>query len=370
MIKIVYISGSRSDYYLMRRVLIELNKVSILKVIITSMHLSPIFGYTADEIEKDGFKLEKVDMLFENDDLSAMVKSLGIGIYGIAQAIENIRPDIILLEGDRGESLAGALIGAHLNIPVIHHGGGDISCSIDNKIRNAITMFSDYHLTGNLKSYEKLVSMGIPEKKIFCVGEPGLDDIISRDFTSKSDIVKKYGIKPSRPLIILLYHPNTNEFLQTERNIEEILGAIKKLEIQTIAIFSNSDSGGKIINSKISESANENDFLSVYPNIERKDFLGLINICDLMVGNSSSGIVEFPSLKKPFIYVGTRQKNRIKSDNTINVGYNKQEIIDGIKKALYSKDFKNNLKNLKNPYGDGKSSERIVNIILDIMGSK
>lgn len=368
MIKILYISGSRSDYYPMRRTLIELNKKSILTIIATSMHLSPILGYTVGEIEKDGFKVEKVDMLLENDDLFGMVRSLGIGIYGIAQAVENIKPDIILVGGDRGESLAGAVVGAHLNIPVLHHGGGDLSSSIDNKIRYAITMFSDYHLTGNRKSYEKLVSMGISEEKIFCVGESGLDDIRSGDFTSKRDIMKKYGISPTKRLIILLYHPNTNEFVDTERNIEEILCAIKELGIQTVAIFSNSDSGGKIINKKISEFANELDFLKVYPNIERKDFLGLLNICDLMVGNSSSGIIELPSFKKPFIYVGSRQKNRIKSENTINVGYNRQEIIEGIKKALSNENFKNKLKTLKNPYGDGKSSERMVNIILDIMG--
>lgn len=367
---IIYISGSRSDYFLMRRTLTELNDKSNLTIVATSMHLSPMLGYTVKEIEKDGFKVEKVDMLFENDNLGGMAKSFGIGVYGITQSIENIKPDIILVEGDRGESLAGAIIGAHLNIPVVHHGGGDLSSSIDNKIRYAITMFSDYHLSGNPKSYEKLVSMGISEEKVFLVGEPGLDDIKSRNFTPKQDIIKKYSINPTEPLIILLQHPNTKEFIDTEKNIGEILSAVKKLEIQTVAIYSNSDSGGKIINKKISECANKLDFLSIYPNIERNDFLGLMNSCDLMIGNSSSGIVELPSFKKPFIYVGSRQGNRIKSENVINVDYSEQEIIDGINKALYDIDFKKKIKNIKNPYGDGETSKRIVNVILKIMGSK
>jgi UDP-hydrolysing UDP-N-acetyl-D-glucosamine 2-epimerase len=352
----------------MKRTLMELNEKFNLTIIATSMHLSSMFGYTVELIEKDGFKVEKVDMLFDNDSLSAMAKSFGIGVYGIAQIMEKIKPDVILVGGDRGESLAGAIVGAHLNIPVAHHSGGDLSSSIDNKIRYAITSFSDFHLVGNSKSYEKLISIGISAENLFCVGEPGLDDIKSKNFSSKETIVKKYDINPKEPFIILLQHPNTDEFEETEKNIIETLNAIKELKIQTIAIYSNSDSGGKLINNKIDEYSHNFNFINCFANIERGDFLGLINVCDLMVGNSSSGIIELPSFKKPFVYVGTRQENRIISGNVINVDYNKQEIIDGIKKALYDVKFRAELKNIKNPYGDGNSSQRIVKTILNIMG--
>jgi UDP-N-acetylglucosamine 2-epimerase len=192
--KIVYISGSRADYSLMRRALIELNKHVDLIIIATCMHLSPRFGDTVKEIEMDELKIKKVDMLIDNDSLVAMVKSFGIGVYGIAQAIEDIAPDIIFVEGD------------------MHHGGGDIGGSIDNKIRYAITTFSDYHLVGNVESYRRLISIGILKDKVFNVGEPGLDDIYAGDFALKEEISKKYSITPENPLILLVQHPNTEEY--------------------------------------------------------------------------------------------------------------------------------------------------------------
>jgi len=368
--KVAYISGSRADYSLIRRTLMELNKHVDLTIIATCMHLSQRFGSTVKEIEKDGLKIKKVDMLIDNDGLGAMVKSFGIGVYGITQAIEEINPDLIFVEGDRGESLAGAIAGAHLNISVVHHGGGDLGGSIDNKIRYAITMFSDYHLTGNDESRGRLIKMGIPKERVFNVGEPGLDDIYAGDFTSKEKVIKKYGITPDKPLILLIQHPNTEEYEDVEIQIKETLGAIKELKIQTVAIYSNADAGGRIINETLDDYAKELNFLKVYPHIERRDFLGLMNICDVMVGNSSAGIVELPSFKKPFVYIGTRQKNRLKAGNVIDVGYGRDKIIEGIKRALYDEKFRKKLKSIKNPYGDGKTSSRIVKIISEILDGK
>ncbi len=368
--KIVYISGSRADYSLMRRALIELNKHVDLIIIATCMHLSPRFGDTVKEIEMDELKIKKVDMLIDNDSLVAMVKSFGIGVYGIAQAIEDIAPDIIFVEGDRGESLAGAIVGAHLNVPVVHHGGGDIGGSIDNKIRYAITTFSDYHLVGNEESYRRLISIGILKDKVFDVGEPGLDDIYAGDFALKEEISKKYSITPENPLILLVQHPNTEEYEDVKMQIKKILNAIKSLKIQTIAIYSNADAGGRIINKTLEDYSKELNFLKVFPHIERRDFIGLMNACDVMVGNSSAGIVELPSFKKPFVCIGLRQKDRLRAGNVVDVGYNKGEIAEGINRVLSDKDFREKLKTTKNPYGVGKASARIVKIISEILDDK
>jgi len=367
---VAYISGSRADYSLIRRALIELNKRVNLTIIATCMHLSPRFGSTVKEIERDELKIKRVDMLIDNDTLGAMAKSFGIGVYGIAQAIEEINPDIIFVEGDRGESLAGAIVGAHLNIPVVHHGGGDVGGTIDNKIRYAITLFSDYHLTGNEESRDRLIRMGIPKNRIFNVGEPGLDDIYAGDFTPREEIFKKYDINPEKPFILLVQHPNTEEYEDIEMQIKETLGAIKELKIQTVAIYSNADAGGGIINEMLEDYGKELNFLKVYLHIERRDFLGLMNACDVMVGNSSAGIVELPSFRKSFVCIGTRQKNRLRTGNTIDVGYNKDEITEGINKALYDKELREKLKTIKNPYGRGKASARIVKIISEILDGK
>jgi len=368
--KIVYISGSRADYSLMRRTLINLNKLTNLTIIVTSMHLNHEFGFTINEIEKEGLKIKRVDTFISGDNLKSMAESFFVEGNKMLRVIKEINPNLIFIEGDRGEALNGAIIGAYFNIPVVHQGGGDMSGSIDNKIRNAITMFANYHLVGNENSYQRLLKIGIPKKLIFKVGEPGLDDIYAKDFTPKEEIAKKYKLNLEKPILILIQHPNTEEYHNVSKQIKEILEAIKTLKFQTVAVFSNSDAGGKAINKALKEYAKRLSYLQVYPNITRKDFLGLMNVCDAMVGNSSAGIIELPSFKKPFICVGTRQKNRIKANNVINVGYNTNEIVKATNKAIYNTKFKEKIAKIKNPYGDGQASIRIVKIISKILNGK
>ncbi len=192
--KIVYISGTRADFNLMTKPLLELKKYVDLTIIVTGMHFSQKWGKTIQEIKKYGFKIEKADINLDIVSLDEMVEAFGLELIKITSIVKKINPHLIYVEGDRGEALTGAIIGAHLNIPVVHHGGGDVSNSIDNKIRNAISMFSDYHLTGNIQSYKRLVNMGMDESKVFNVGEPGLDYIIANNFTQKDEIIRKYGI--------------------------------------------------------------------------------------------------------------------------------------------------------------------------------
>ena len=365
---VVFITGARSEYSPMRRALLELKKKIKIDIIATGMHLSPRFGYPVREIEKDGFNVYKVESLLDSDNLGGMVKSIGLSIFNITRVIEELSPKLILLEGDRGEALAGALVGAYLNVPVVHHGGGDLSGSIDNKIRFSITMLSDYHLVGNPRSYETLVKMGVPKEKIFLVGEPGVDDIYLKNYTPKEEIIKKYKIDSNNPSILLVFHPNTEEYSNIDNQLCEILNAIKTLKIKTIAIYSNSDAGGRNINQIIENYSKELSFFDVYKDIPREDFLGLMNVCDVMVGNSSAGIIELPAFKKPFVLIGNRQKNRLKTKNVIEVNPKFEEIINAIKKALYDKNFREELKYIKNPYNqEGKSYKIIAEVILNIL---
>jgi len=365
--RIVYISGSRSDYSLIKRTLVGLNKITELTVVATGMHLSNQFGNTYREIETDGFKIRKVDMLLDNNSLGSMAKSLGIGLYGIVQVFEDINPNIVFIEGDRGEALAGAIAAAHLNIPIVHHGGGDISGSIDDKIRSAISALADFHLVGNQRSYQRLRRVGIPAEKITLVGEPGIDDILSGDYTSIDQVNNKYGIPSGKPMILLIQHPDTRENRNIESDIRIILEVVTELEIPTVAIYSNSDSGGRVVNSVLDEKSIELPFLKVFSHVERRDFLGLMNRCSVMLGNSSAGIVELPSFKKPFVCVGSRQKDRLQTENTINVECKKTEIINALYYAMQDRSFVEKLSHIKNPYGDGRASERIVSKIMEIL---
>lgn len=365
--KIVYISGSRSDYSLMKRTLAGLNKITKLTVVATCMHISNQFGNTYKEIEADGFQVRRVDMLLDSNSLGSMAKSLGVGLYGITHILEDLNPDLVLIEGDRGETLAGAIAAAHLNIPIVHHGGGDVSGSIDDKIRFAISVLADFHLTGNQESYQRLQGIGIPVERITPVGEPGIDDIISGDYTPEDQIDKNYGIPSGKPMILLIHHPDTQESLDVDIEIRIVLDSIAELDIPTVAIYSNSDAGGRIINSALDERSKDLPTLSVFPHVERREFLGLMNRCTVMLGNSSAGIVELPSFKKPFVCVGSRQKNRLQAGNTIDVKCSKTEIVNAVHFAMHNQLFIRQLSQIKNPYGDGYASEKIVNRVMEIL---
>lgn len=363
--KIVYISGTRADFGLMKSTLEELNKNFSLSVIVTGMHLSRQFGYTVSDIERE-FNIKKVESLLDEDSTATMVKSLAICLQGIGAVIEEINPDLIFVEGDRGEALAGALVGAHMNITVIHHGGGDVSGSVDNRLRNAITMLSDYHLAGNAHSQKKLIGMGIPEKNIFIVGEPGIDSIVSKKYTSLSDINEKYSLSPNIPMALLVFHPDTTTYHQAEEQIATILDAIDDFELQIVAVYANSDAGGRAINRKLDNYSKIHQNIQVFKNINHPDFQGLMNACSLMIGNSSAGLIELPSFKKPFICIGDRQKSRLKARNVIETGFRKEEIKKAIFKALHDDIFRKELLLITNPYGDGTSSLRINEVIQKI----
>lgn len=368
--KIVYISGTRADFGLMKKTLQILDKRADLTIIATSMHLNLKYGNTIKEIEDCGFNIKKADTLVDNDDLAAMALTFGNQMRAFAPIIEKISPDAVFVEADRGESLAGAMVGAYLNIPVIHHSGGDLSKSIDNKVRFAITMFSDYHLVTNIRSYGELMGRKIAKEKVFIVGEPGLDEILEKEITPKDELAANYCLNLDKPLVLLVFHPNTEEWESAGKQIWAILNVLSRMKLQTIAVHANADAGGRAINEALESWCGQNKLLVAYPHIGRKDFLGLMNICACMVGNSSSGIIEMPSFKKPFVCVGTRQKNRLKAANAIETSYGEKEITCAIRKALEDKRFLEKLKTAKNPYGDGKSSLRIANTILRILGDK
>ncbi len=374
--KIVYISGTRADFGLMQRTLVELKKYFDLTIIATAMHLSERWGMTVRVIEEMGFKVRRVDMLLESSVLSGMAKSFGIGTYGITQALEELKPDLLFVEGDRGEQLAAAIAGSHLGLPILHQGGGDVSDSIDNKIRQAISIFSDYHLTGNPQSQQNLIKIGIDPQKVFMIGEPGLDEIYDKEYASKEEISAKFRINQRRKLAILVFHPNTNEYENIKTQIAQLLTTItqiiKVMNVQVVALTANSDAGGNIINDALKAFAQQAppDCFQLYDNFTRREFLGFLNVCEFMIGNSSSGLTELPSFGKPFVCVGTRQKGRLHGENVLEVGYQPAAILEGIKIALNDENFRRKLVNMKNPYGEGKTYLKIIKIVGDILKVK
>ena len=365
--KILYISGARADYGLMRETLFAIKKHFKLEIEILAagMHLMSEFGNTIKEIMGDGFKVHKINAVYEKDSKESMAEFVGETIQLLTREVKKIKPDIILLLGDRGEMLAGAVVGAYLTIPVAHIHGGDVSSTIDGIVRHALTKLSHIHFPATEKSAERIKKMGEESWRIFKVGAPGLDGILKEKLVSPAKIAGKYKLDLSKPVLLVLQHSVTAEIDNAEQQMGETMKAIKELGFQSIVIYPNADAGGrKII--RVIENYKKYPFIKIYKNIIHKDYLSLMNMADVLIGNSSSGIVEAASFGLPTVNIGTRQEDRERTCNVIDADYNKERIKWAVKKAIYDKKFRENAKNCKNPYGDGRTGKRIAEILSKI----
>lgn len=366
--KIAVLTGTRADYGIYYSVLksIENNPKLELQLIVCGMHLCPEFGMTIDEIEKDGFQVaDKIETILASDTGSAMAKSIGLTLLNITQSLERLKPEILVVLGDRGEMMAGALAATHMNIPIAHIHGGEVTGTVDESIRHAITKLAHIHFPATEDSKGRIIKMGEKEECVFVTGAPGLDYIENTTCLSKEEILKRFKLKDEK-IFVMTQHPITTERDIVGCQIRHTLDAVVECGTQTIISYPNSDNGGREIIKVIEEYRAKYDFLKVFKNLSQIEYLSILNIADLMIGNSSSGIIEAPSFKLPVINIGTRQEGRLRAVNVIDVGYEKEEILQGINKALYDKEYIEELKTCVNPYGDGKSGERISRYLSEI----
>lgn len=362
--KILYISGTRADYGLMRYSLRKIDEAPSLEleIIATGMHLMDEFGKTISEIEKDNFKYHIVDSTYKEDNKPSMAIFIGEFIELLVNKINEIQPDIILILGDRGEMLGGAIVGAYLSIPVAHIHGGDVSSTVDEFTRHAITKLSHLHLTATEKSAERIKKMGEEPFRVHVVGAPGLDSIVNEELSDKKDLAEKYNLEFFEPVVLVVQHPVSAEVDKAHTQMKETMEAIKDLKYQTVVVYPNADAGGRRMIDKIKD-YEDLDFINTFGNIPRKDFLSLMKYSDVMVGNSSSGIIEAPSFDLPVVNLGSRQDGRDRASNVVDVDHDRVDIKKAIQKCISDKGFKKQVRNCNNPYGDGKASERIIKIL-------
>jgi len=362
--KIIAVTGTRADFGIYSSVFRNLQKHFELSLIVTGMHLVKDYGFTFKEVEESGYKIaDKIDILFDSNSHSGMARSVAIGILGMTQTFERENPDLVMVLGDRGEMLAGAIAASFMNIPVAHIHGGELSGSIDDNVRHAITKLSHIHFVSNNESRKRLIKMGENPYFVHNVGAPSIDNIVSTKLLKKEELFAKYSIGISEPYFILIFHPTTTDFDSMNDQINSILSVISKFKTRIIAIKSNSDTGGKIINNTLEQYAEQNSFLNLYDNIPYMEYLSLLKYTSLLIGNSSSGIIESPTFKIPVINIGNRQKNRIRASNIIDVIFEPLLIENAINKALNDKKYRDTLAEIKNPYGTGKSGKEIVKIL-------
>jgi len=361
--KIVVTTGTRADYGLLRPIL---NKISTSKkldlfLIVTGMHLSKKYGLTINEIKKDGFCIFDIINMNSNDGSTySATKALGEAITKFAKIFKKIQPDINLILGDRDEMLASAVAAYHMNIPNAHIHGGDRSGGIDEYTRHAITKISNIHFAPTQKSKERILKMGENPKHVFFTGSPAIDEITRNKITDKKTLENKYDIKFSGNEILLVQHPVTTQIEKTEEQILNTLEAIHRINKPTIAIAPNSDPGNNAIFKHLKSYSKFHPSFLMFESLPRSEYLGMLANCKVLVGNSSSGLIEASYFKIPVVSIGIRQKNREKGSNVLNADDSVNSIYDKIMKAL--KMTKQNLSTSR-IYGNGCASKKIVHHI-------
>jgi len=366
--KIAIITGTRSEYGVLYPLILTLRNSNdfAVSLIVTSMHLSEEFGNTIEEIRENGAKIDAIiDNLGGQDTNLAMAKSIGKCIIGLTDKLEKINPHLLLLIGDRSEMLAGAIVASYINLPIAHISGGDVSGNVDEPVRHAITKLSHLHFPATNKSAERIINMGEERWRVHVVGALGLDSILNKNLIEPDVLAKKYELDISRPILLVVQHPITTDANNAQQQMHETLEAVVELKHQVVLIYPNADAGGRRMIQEIKK-YEKYPFIKTFKNLPHREYVSIMNMANVMVGNSSSGIIEAPSFFVPVVNIGNRQFNRERTDNVIDVGNSKNEIIKAIEKSLYDEEYKIKVKNISSPYGDGKTSQRIMNVLKEI----
>ncbi|MDR0272781.1 MAG: UDP-N-acetylglucosamine 2-epimerase [Clostridiales bacterium] len=364
--KICVVTSGRAEYHLLYETLKGINEsLSLeLQLIVTGSHLSVSQGYTVDIIKKDGFKIDdEIDILTDSDNKAGIAKSMGLFMMRLADTFTHLKPDILLLLGDRYEILAAASAAVAMNIPIAHiHGGEATEGAIDEQIRHAITKMAHLHFAVTDIYKKNIINMGEQPFRVFNTGAPVVENIKNHEFTDRKTLEGRLGFAIEPPFFIVTYHPVTLTNNSKEQIIN-LLNALDKFNATILFTASNIDHGGAEINDMIKNyvKSNKNSFF-----VESLGhlYLDVLKHANLMIGNSSSGIIEAPCMRLPVVNIGDRQNGRLRHENIIDTGYSADEIEKGIHAAL-DEAFVKKISNMEILYGNGDTSKIIVSILTD-----
>lgn len=371
--RVAIFTGTRAEYGLLYWVMREIQNVtgSELQIIVSGAHLSPEFGETWRVIESDGFSIsDKVEMILSSDSSVGVVKSMGLGMIAYADSLERLKPDIVVVLGDRFEALAFAQAALIMKVPIAHiHGGELTEGAYDDAIRHAITKLSNLHFTATETYRNRVIQMGEAPETVFNVGAVGLDYIENTKLLDCHELSASLNIDLNAPFILVTYHPVTAGHEDPESTIQEILGALDQFpEFKVIVTYPNADNGGRAIVYAIEEYAKGNPGrVLVVQSLGSQRYLSALNLATVLVGNSSSGIIEAPALRIPTVNIGVRQSGRLASDTVIHCKPVREAIVTAIETAI-SPEFKELCKIAPSLYGCGGASAKIVAEILNNTG--
>jgi UDP-hydrolysing UDP-N-acetyl-D-glucosamine 2-epimerase len=364
--RIAVVTVARSDWGHLGPVLTALRAAPDVRLLlfVGGTHLSDAFGRSVDLIEADGWPIdERIEMLEPSDSPEAITASIGRGVAGFGRAYARHRPDLVLVLGDRFEMLAAAAAALPFVLPVAHlHGGEVTEGAIDNQIRHAITKCAHLHLVSAEPHARRVAAMGEEGWRIHNVGAPGLDRIRMARLVSRAELAGRLGVAADDRWLVVTYHPATLEYQETGRHTDELLAALEKIDAACVMTYPNADTAGRTIIARLEEFAGRHDRVRLARNLGDDVYLSLLRHADAMVGNSSSGLIEAPSFELPVVNVGARQAGRLRAANVVDVGPDRDEIVSGIETAL-APAFREGLRGMANPYGDGHAAERIVHVL-------
>ncbi|QUL99328.1 MAG: UDP-N-acetylglucosamine 2-epimerase (hydrolyzing) [Candidatus Fermentithermobacillus carboniphilus] len=363
--KVCVVTGTRAEYGILRTVMknIKSSPRLQLQTLVTGMHLSPAYGLTITEIERDGFKIDaEVDMLLSSDSHWAPAKSVGMGILGMTQAFQMLKCEIIVVLGDRVEAFAGAVAASLSNLLLCHiHGGDKSRGGLDEAMRHAITKLAHVHLAASQASAERILRMGESPDRVFVVGAPGLDEIAEMEFMTKEEVAAALNLDLSKPIVTVVQHPVSTEPEEAKRQFRETLEAVRSLDVQAVIICPNSDPGNQSMVSLLGEYQTAG--FRVVKSLPRRQYLSLLKISSVLVGNSSSGIIEAPFLGVPVVNVGSRQQGREQPCEILQADYDRVDIAAKMRLAIFDEQVKRSLERIRYVYGNGTAGKQIARIL-------
>lgn len=366
--KVCIVTGTRAEYGLLKPVIDKVYHSDLLELqlVVTGMHLSTEFGLTYKEIEEDGYPItSKVEMLLGSDTPVGITKSMGVAMIGFADCYDRNNPDIVVILGDRYEMLAAASAAMIARIPIAHIHGGELTEGVvDEAIRHSISKMSQLHFTATEEYRKRVIQLGESPQSVYNVGSLGVENTKMANLLQKEELENILGFQFRFPMIMVTYHPVTLERASARKQFEEILDVLDRhKEISVIFTKANADTDGRIINKMIDEYVKLNkDRCRGYTSLGQKKYLSVLQFCNAVVGNSSSGIIEVSSFKIPTVNIGDRQKGRVRAESVIDCENGREQIETALMKAL-SSEFRNKISGVQNPYEGERTSEKIVEII-------
>jgi len=365
---IAVVTGTRAEYGYLYPLMNAIQHTEGLRLVplVTGTHLFPKFGNTSELVEHVFPSTVKIPMTLPGDTLKDMALYFASGVINFVDYLDKNRPDILVVLGDRSESFAAGLAAFYLNIPIAHINGGDVTgTTIDESIRHALTKIAHIHFVHTKQNAERVEKMGEEKKRIFVTGALTLDTILQTKLPSKTEVFTNYHLKEDKATFLVVFHPITTIEDKGYSQLQELFVVLDALKEQTVLFYPNIDAGADQLR-KLIKTYEDRPYLHTFINIPHVDYLGLLKSVDVMIGNSSSGIIEAPAFHIPVVNIGSRQQGRERSINIIDVAPRNDDIQSAIHKALFDKKFRKKIQKYDNAFGDGHASERIVEILKKI----